>query len=185
MMRPGRYKRRLNPVEKPSKTAPRWRCREVILGRLAVLIVLAGVFGSSAAAQQADTEKADPEAIKNEIIRLQDEEDRALLRGDIDTLDRLWADQLLYPNDNGEVLTKTQRLAEARSRTHNFSVFRHDDLRVRIYNGNTAVVTGYSTTLKKYKGQVSRGPRRFSAVWMRLDGRWQMVAHQRTDASRQ
>jgi hypothetical protein len=154
-------------------------------GRFLLMVFLAAASFSSAEAQQAKTENTDPEAIKSEIIRLQDEEDRALLRGDAETLDRLWADQLLYPNDNGEVLTKTQRLAEARSKTHNFSVFRHDDLRVRVYNGNTAVVTGYSTTLKKYKGQASRGPRRFSAVWVLLDGRWQMVAHQRTDMSRQ
>jgi len=155
------------------------------VGRFFPVLLLAVTVSSFAEAQQAKTENTDPEAIKNEIIRLQDEEDRALLRGDVDTLDRLWADQLLYPNDNGEVLTKAQRLAEARSKTHNFSVFRHDDIRVRVYNENTAVVTGYSTTLKKYKGQASRGPRRFSAVWVRLDGRWQMVAHQRTDMSRQ
>jgi hypothetical protein len=124
-------------------------------------------------------------SIKEQIIRLQNEEDRALLRGDVEALDRFWADELLYPNDNGEVLTKTQRLAEVRAQTHNFSIFRHDDIRVRVYNGTTAVVTGYSTTLKKYKGHVSRGPRRFSAVWLKRDGRWQMIAHQRTDASRQ
>ena len=131
--------------------------------------------------------KADDDtlSIKEQIIRLQNEEDRALLRGDVEALDRFWADDLLYPNDNGEVLTKTQRLAEVRAQTHNFSIFRHDDIRVRVYNGTTAVVTGYSTTLKKYKGHVSRGPRRFSAVWIKRDGRWQMVAHQRTDASRQ
>jgi|SRR5580704_3450570 hypothetical protein len=157
----------------------------MFVGRFFPVLLLAVTVSSFAEAQQAKTENTDPEAIKNEIIRLQDEEDRALLRGDVDTLDRLWADQLLYPNDNGEVLTKAQRLAEARSKTHNFSVFRHDDIRVRVYNENTAVVTGYSTTLKKYKGQASRGPRRFSAVWVRLDGRWQMVAHQRTDMSRQ
>jgi hypothetical protein len=157
----------------------------MFVGRFFSVLLLAVTVSSFAEAQQAKTENTDPEAIKNEIIRLQDEEDRALLRGDVDTLDRLWADQLLYPNDNGEVLTKAQRLAEARSKTHNFSVFRHDDIRVRVYNENTAVVTGYSTTLKKYKGQASRGPRRFSAVWVRLDGRWQMVAHQRTDMSRQ
>jgi len=135
----------------------------------------------------APTVKADDDtlSIKEQIIRLQNEEDRALLRGDVEALDRFWADDLLYPNDNGEVLTKAQRLAEVRAQTHNFSIFRHDDIRVRVYNGTTAVVTGYSTTLKKYKGHVSRGPRRFSAVWIKRDGRWQMVAHQRTDASRQ
>jgi hypothetical protein len=127
----------------------------------------------------------DGESVKENIIRLQDEEDRALLRGDVEALEGFWADELLYPNDNGEVLTKAQRLAEVRAQTHNFSVFRHDDIRVSIYNGNTAVISGYSTTLKKYKGRVSRGPRRFSAVWVKRNGRWQMVAHQRTDTSRQ
>jgi hypothetical protein len=153
--------------------------------RFVSLISLAGVLICCATAQQARNDSAGSETIKKEIIKLQDEEDRALLRGDVEALDRLWADDLLYPNDNGEVLTKTQRLAEVRSQIHNFSVFRHDDIRVCVYNENTAVVSGYSTTLKKYKGQVSRGPRRFSAVWVKLDGRWQMVAHQRTDRSRQ
>lgn len=153
-----------------------------LIKTVALSSILVALLGLPAPTVKADD---DTLSIKEQIIRLQNEEDRALLRGDVEALDRFWADDLLYPNDNGDVLTKTQRLAEVRAQTHNFSIFRHDDIRVRVYNGTTAVVTGYSTTLKKYQGHVSRGPRRFSAVWIKRDGRWQMVAHQRTDASRQ
>lgn len=164
-----------------------YEAREVVAFciRLFLVPVLATALLGSAKGQGVRAPLNSEESVKVEIMRLQDEEDRALLRGDVPLLDRLWADSLLYPNDNGEVLTKSQRLAEVRSQVHSFALFRHEDVRVHLYNGNTAVVTGYSTTLKKYKGVVSRGPRRFSAVWIKMDDHWQMVAHQRTDMSRQ
>jgi ketosteroid isomerase-like protein len=131
-------------------------------------------------------ETANKTDLKQVLLKLQDEEDRALLRVDVDALNRLWADDILFPNDNGQLLTKAQRLDEARTRIHNFDVFRHDDIHVEVYNGNTGVVIVYSATSKKYGGKVSGGPRRASIVWFkRADGQWQMVEHQVTDMSGQ
>lgn len=148
-----------------------------------LVLILVIVMNISAKTQEAST-KASLEEQKQMMLKLQDEEDRALLRVDLDALSRLWADDILFPNGNGTVLTKAQRLEEARTKVHNFDVFRHDDIDVRIYNGNTGVVIVYSATSKKYEGKVSGGPRRASIVWFKQpNGQWQMVEHEVTDMS--
>jgi ketosteroid isomerase-like protein len=159
---------------------------KIIMQRFLLLPLLVVGLVGPVKTQEIATKQSDPEDLKQVLLKLQDEEDRALLRADVDTLNRLWAEDILFPNDNGAVLTKAQRLNEARTHIHNFDVFKHDDIRVQVYNGNTGIVIVYSATLKKYGGKVSGGPRRASAVWVkRADGQWQMVEHQVTDMSGQ
>lgn len=158
----------------------RWRHR---MKRKLLLFLLVGMVGPGNSKALSGTQ-SDVEELKQIMLKLQDEEDQALLRADVDALNRLWADDILFPNDNGTVLTKVQRLDEARTHVHNFDLFKHDDIYVRVYNGDTGLVIVYSATLKKYGGKVSGGPRRASAVWFKqADGRWQMIEHEVTDMS--
>jgi hypothetical protein len=158
---------------------------DVLIRQILLLVFLAAAVVAPTKAQARTEGKTDVDKIKSEIIKLQDEEDRALLRSDAVALNRLWDDGILFPFDDGEVLTKSQRIAQATSKVHNFDVFRHDDIRVRVFNGNTAVITVFSATEKKLKGAKSGGPRVASAAWVKVDGQWRMVEHQVTDMSKQ
>ena len=60
---------------------------------------------------------------------------------------------------------------------------KHDDILIRVY-GNTVVLTGRSVGTFNYNGKVSEGPRRFTNVYVKKDGRWQLVAHQSTDTKK-
>jgi ketosteroid isomerase-like protein len=61
-----------------------------------------------------------------------------------------------------------------------YDAFEVDDLRVRVY-GDTAVVTGRSTPRgRDARGQEMHGRYRFLRVWVKRDGRWQVVAFQGT-----
>jgi len=51
-----------------------------------------------------------------------------------------------------------------------------DDVQVRVY-GNTAVETGRSTMDGQDKGQTVPRDTRFTRVWVKQEGRWQLVAN--------
>jgi ketosteroid isomerase-like protein len=44
-------------------------------------------------------------------------------------------------------------------------------------HGDTGFVTGISKSVVEYRGSVSTGSRRFLNVFVKKDGRWQLVAH--------
>jgi hypothetical protein len=104
----------------------------------------------------------------------------ALLENDKDTLDAMISDQVVWVAERfgkGENLTKAQVLAHFGSKK-DVRVDEHtrDHVRLSAF-GSTVVMTGNSTSVMKYKGQVSRGPRLFAIVWVKVDGRWQLVVH--------
>jgi ketosteroid isomerase-like protein len=104
----------------------------------------------------------------------------ALLNNDKDALDAMIADQVVWVAERfgkGENLTKAQVLAHFGSKKE-VRVDEHTRDHVRLYAfGNTVVMTGNSSSIMKYKGQVSNGPRLFAIVWAKLDGRWQVIVH--------
>ncbi len=101
----------------------------------------------------------------------------------MEALDRIYADDLVYTNATGALLTKAQHLADLKGRTLNFRSFKHDDVEVHVH-GNTGIVTGISTSAVDYKGTVSNSPRRFVNVYSKQDGRWLCVAHMETPVTK-
>ena len=104
--------------------------------------------------------------------------DASLMKKDRVTMERLYADDYTYTHSNGTVANKAQDIAASMSPDQAWTAHRSDDLKVRIYR-DVAVVTGISTLTGSAKGYVS-GPRRFTEVWVRRNGRWQMVGGQST-----
>ena len=105
---------------------------------------------------------------------------QALLNNDKEVLDAMIADQVVWVAERfgkGENLTKAQVLAHFGSKKEvHVNVHTRDHVRLTAY-GNTVVMTGNSSSVMKYQGQVSRGPRLFAIVWVKLGGRWQLVVH--------
>jgi ketosteroid isomerase-like protein len=105
---------------------------------------------------------------------------QALLNNDRDALNAMIADQVVWVAERfgkGENLTKEQVLAHFGSKKE-VRVDEHtrDHVRLSAF-GNIVVMTGNSTSVMKYKGQVSRGPRLFAIVFAKQDGRWQVLVH--------
>jgi len=113
---------------------------------------------------------------KEEILKIDEERNQALQHGDIATLDRIYADDLVYANATGVLLTKAQHLADLKGRALNFKSFKHDDVQVTVH-GDTGILTGISTSAVEFHGTVSSSPRRFLNVFVRKDGRWLCAAH--------
>jgi hypothetical protein len=143
---------------------------------LAAALMAAASLGA-AQAQQTPTSDT---ATQQEILKLEQEEDQAIMDRDTATLDRLYAERLAWMG-RGELLTKAQVISDFASGTLRNNSMVHDDLHVNVY-GDTAVLTGHSTSELVFHGKVLGGPKRFIDVWVKTDGRWQLVAHSVIDA---
>ena len=113
---------------------------------------------------------------KEEILKVDEERNQALQKGDVTTLDRIYSDDLVYANATGALLTKAQHLADLKGRALNFKSFQHDDVQVTVH-GDTGILTGISTSAVEFHGTVSSSPRRFLNVFVKKDGRWLCAAH--------
>jgi ketosteroid isomerase-like protein len=115
-------------------------------------------------------------------LKLERTYDDAFLKKDRAALERLFTDDFVYIHSNGTTTNRTQELAEAMSTDTKWTASTLDSLRVRVY-GDVAVVTGVQTLTGSAKGYVS-GPRRYTNLWVRGNGRWQTIGGQSTLASK-
>jgi ketosteroid isomerase-like protein len=104
----------------------------------------------------------------------------ALKKHDTAALDKIWADDYMFINPRGELLTKAQRMANAKSGATTFEdiVPQREKLNVK---GDTAVDIG-RVSLKgtKYSGKEASGEYRYMNVWSKQQGEWKLVANQVT-----
>ena len=118
-------------------------------------------------------------ATEQEVLKASQMLDEAsLMKKDRATMQRLYADDYMYVHSNGVVLNKAQEIAESMSPNMAWTAHTSDDMKVRVF-GNVAIVTGISTLTGSAKGYVA-GPRRFTEVWVKRNGRWQEVGGQST-----
>jgi Domain of unknown function (DUF4440) len=150
--------------------------------RQIIFIVILAVSSVTVIKGQGSADSSDKST--QAILKVEEETDHAFVNADWDQLGRYWADALVYVNGKGETRTKPEWLAYLRSGAMKYYPAEHSDVRVHIYQ-DTAVITGYSTTKTVENGKVSTGPRRFTKVYVKQDGAWQLVLLQITPASKQ
>ena len=150
----------------------------MIVSRLARIGVcclwMATMNAGHISAQSAKTD-AD-EIARRETMKVDDAFNKAITGKDGAALERILADDLSWVA-RGDRLNKAQVIADVKSENLHFKSLSHEDLQIKIF-GNTAVVTGHSTSVLEYKGKLWSTPRLFTSVYMKLGDRWQMVAHQ-------
>ena len=148
------------------------------LSRILVLILWTANLGAGLVYGQTGTHDAE-ETAKQETLKIDDAFNRAIMEKDGAALEKILADRLSWVA-RGDRLTKSQVIADILSENLHFRSLTHESLLINIFE-NTAVVTGHSTSVLEYKGKLYTTPRLFMTVYMNLDGRWQMVAHQVSD----
>ena len=134
-------------------------------------LTLSGPLATTAQSAKNSNNKNAEQAIR----QLMSELANAQQKGDTATLDRIWADDCTFINSSGELQTKAQRLAEIKSGELKFESMRRDDVQVRVY-GDTAVVTSRGTVKGQRRGQDFSGQSRGTSVYVKKQGRWQVVA---------
>jgi ketosteroid isomerase-like protein len=143
---------------------------------LAISVALVSfAFGQSATQPESENSKSEQE-VRQTIEKYR----TALLRRDIPTLEKIWADDYIFVNASGEVLTKAQRLANAKSGATTLdSINEEENITVRVYQ-NSAVATSRVTIKGQYSGQPTSGQYRSTHVWVKGSAGWQLVSNQLT-----
>ena len=105
----------------------------------------------------------------------------ALVKGDVETLGRLYADDLVYVHSGGNVETKAEFLDRVRKGGLKYQKLELVDPRVRVY-GDAAVVNGAFDVSVIVNGQPMDHRVIYVHVYARQAGQWRLVAHQTTRA---
>jgi ketosteroid isomerase-like protein len=116
-------------------------------------------------------------ARKAEILRLEEAWRSAQQHNDRVAFDRLLATDVSFVGTSGSLRDKKDFIeSRAGSWIPRAATYTIHDLSVRFY-GSVAIVTGTGETT----GEGVTNKARFTHVWTRRSGRWQLVAIQRTD----
>ena len=119
---------------------------------------------------------------EQELRELSRQWDEASLGRDTATLARILADDFVYTDARGAVLSKSEYLMSfIKAPDMTQQSFASEDISIRVY-GDVAVVTGRSSWKgrSRGKGQFVDAQYRFTDVWVKRNGSWQAVATQGT-----
>ena len=142
---------------------------------LAIAVVAFSAVAMASGQEQAANR--DPKGNVEQIIRkLDDERIQAQIHADAAALDRIYADDFIGVGPSGTVRTKPQVISDFTSAELRFQSITTEDVRVRVYE-NAAVETGCSTMVGQDKGKTVPHDTRFTRVWIKQQGRWQLVAN--------
>jgi ketosteroid isomerase-like protein len=117
--------------------------------------------------------------MEKELLKLENEFARAVASNNADALDKLLADDWIIVEPDGGMIDKARFLEVIRSGALSHESMESTDLKVRVY-GNTAVVTGLTTSKGKFMGQDFTSCERATDIFVKQADRWQCVFTQLT-----
>lgn len=127
-------------------------------------------------------------AIVSQIARTKIEEDEAMQRcveskgkEGVSVLNRIYHPDMVFVTKHGTLISRAQRVKDLSSGNLKFISFGRNDYSYHVYNNGTTVVqTGIASSDVLYNGKEDKTPRRFTNVFIKMDGQWRLVEHQAT-----
>ena len=112
-------------------------------------------------------------AVEQELLKVERAWLDAYLKRDVAAMEQIESDDFTITHGNGQVITKAQEIANLKraGATDSSLSFSTEETKVRVY-GDTAILTGIFVS----KGKDSTQRSRYTDVYVRRNGRWQVVA---------
>lgn len=155
--------------------------------KLLMAMLLAGSLAGSLPAQTVSKEKA--EAVKKEIMAIEDDKLAGLLRGGSEPVDwivKYDAEDIAQTNIDGSTPTKAQVEDGLKPGFFKMHSMKQDGHHFRVYdNGNVAVVTYHANGVLERNGKVTPRESNFSDVWVKQNGAWLRVLHEEREIAKQ
>jgi RNA polymerase sigma factor (sigma-70 family) len=144
----------------------------------AVAIATAGAF----ALERQGDKSTPPLDAKEEILTLVYAWEKAVVEGDVGTMDRLLAYELVGTDPEGWIWDKTKYLDHVKRRAFQVAAVDLKDIRIQVY-GDAAVETGigvghYDQAKPPWIAARGHITERFTRTWIKRHGSWQCVAYQ-------
>jgi ketosteroid isomerase-like protein len=144
-------------------------------GILATIVLVLAV-SCQVFAQAKPAAPAKGASVEQELIKLENDWNNAMVKRDVAALSRIVTDDwTTIDPDDGTIMTKAQSLADLKSGEDVYTSAVGDEWKVRVY-GDAAVVLSRETVKEQYKGKDVSGQYRFTDTWIKKAGRWQCVA---------
>jgi hypothetical protein len=122
---------------------------------------------------------ADSATAESEIAQIEQQRFAAMQAADIATLDRLLSPDLTYTHSSGKLETKPVFLGAIRTGALKYKTVAPEGIAVRVYD-SAAVVTGRCHFQVEAEDRQLDLQVRFTDVYVKRDGAWQLVAWQST-----
>jgi ketosteroid isomerase-like protein len=102
----------------------------------------------------------------------------AIARGDVTTLEKLFADEYVIVSPGGSLKDKPHEIDNLRPAPDVVTYyFRTEDVEARVYT-DAAVVRGRAVWKVNFKGREIDNNRRYTSTYVKRSGRWLLVAQQ-------
>lgn len=141
-------------------------------GLLILLMLCSAIFAQTQKKLHAKQSK-----IEAELMQIERDIGEANIRRDKAFFERIEADEFIFTDSGGGITTKPEDLASLDEPPGEFKLVSYivDEMKVLVY-GKTAVVTGRATTVSRGKEREVTNKSRFTDVFVKRAGRWQLVA---------
>lgn len=116
---------------------------------------------------------------KQEIIDIEKDRMRAMVSGDLETLDSVLSADLTYVHTSAALDTKASILDGIKSGRLRYTVMDASEVSVKVY-GEAAVITGLANVEVSVSGRDLKFELKFTNVYINGTQGWQMVAWQST-----
>ncbi len=142
---------------------------------LALFLLLIAVLCAAVSGQAIKPTKQNKLAA--EVTQLERDIGQANIRRDKAFFERVEADEFIFTDSAGGITTKAEDVASLDKPVGDFKLVSYDvgDIKVTVY-GQTAVVTGLTTTVSRGKDREVTTRNRFTDVFVKRKGWWQIVA---------
>lgn len=154
------------------------------------LLVVASCWVSSGDLLSRQSDASSDDAIKKEVLKVEDERIQSHQQRDRAAMERIYADDLIWTFPTGERLTKAQFLdiiLNEKLKPYVMSdgvqkpvtTIKQEDRKLYVF-GSTVIVTRFAPMMELYNSKPLPHPRRFFNVYVKQDGKWQLVTHHST-----
>jgi len=113
------------------------------------------------------------------LMKMEQEMTDAIVKNDTSVFEKYAADNAAFTDPGGMLATKAQAVAMFKAGDLKIESSKIDDMKVQMF-GKTAIVTYRTTDKGMYKGRDISGQYRWTDVFVKTGGKWQMVASQGT-----
>jgi hypothetical protein len=143
------------------------------------IILLALALPSLAFGQTKDVGKPNAET-EQAIMKMEQDLTNAVIKADAAAAERMVADGFFFTAPDGKTSSKTEVLADMKSGDLKIESSVIKDMKVQASDADMAVVTYGTTDKGSYKGKDIGGEYRWTDVFAKRDGRWQLIVGQGT-----
>ena len=119
--------------------------------------------------------KPESTKVQQELIKLEDDWNNALVKGDVVFLNSVIAEDYMDTDPGGSVENKAQSLADLKTGDLKYSSAVNDQYKVHVY-GDAAVLNYRSSVKGQFQGKDISGQYRITDTWVKLTGKWQCVS---------